>query len=207
MTIATGSPVSHRPGAAPLPSAWFARWMVSLGSSARVLDLACGSGRNIGLALERGARVLGIDRDPAALARLPDAVEAVQGDLEAGAWPAQLDTDAAFDAVLVGNYLFRPRLDFLPPLLAPGGLLLYETFGEGNARHGRPANPDFLLRPGELLALAQRHGLLVLGYEHGFVAGPGPGGAIVQRIAAARPPFEVERLPLAIRALGPGAVG
>jgi len=126
--------------------------------------------------------MVGVDRDPAALARLPAGVEAVGADLEAGAWPAQLDAVGGFDAILVGRYLFRPRLDLLPACLAPGGLLLYETFGEGQARYGRPAN------------------LRVVAYEHGFV--PDGGGAIVQRLAAVRPPFDPERLPLA-----PGTVG
>jgi SAM-dependent methyltransferase len=179
--------------------------MVCLAPSARVLDLACGGGRNARLALEHGARVLGVDRDADALARLPAGVEAAWADLESAAWPAQLASAAGFDAILVGNYLFRPRLDLLPACLAPGGLLLYETFGQGNARYGRPANPDFLLRPGELLALAERHGLAIVAYEHGFVAGDG--GAIVQRLAAVRPPFDAERLPLGPRTLAAGAVG
>ena len=36
--------------------------------------------------------------------------------------------------------------------LAPGGVLVYETFLQGHERFGRPRNPDFLLRPGELRA-------------------------------------------------------
>ena len=197
--------VSHRQAPASPASAWFARWMVCLAPSARVLDLACGSGRNARLALDHGARVLGVDRDADALARLPAEVETVCADLESGVWPAQLAPAGGFDAIVVGNYLFRPRLDLLPALLAPGGLLLYETFGQGNARYGRPANPDFLLRPGELLGLAERHGLVVVAYEHGFLAGGA--GAIVQRLAAVRPPFDAERLPLGTRVLAAGAVG
>jgi hypothetical protein len=92
------------------------------------------------------------------------------------------------------NYLFRPRLDLQPACLAPGGLMLYETFAAGNARFGRPTNPAFLLEPGELFGWAARHGLLVLAYEHGFVARGS--GAIVQRLAAARAPVELTRYPL-----------
>lgn len=187
-------PVSHRQAARAPASAWFVRWMVSLGPSASVLDLACGRGRHAAAAIARGARVVAVDRDPLALADLPEAAHAVCADLEADPWPAQLDPPGGFDAILVANYLFRPRLDLLPPRLAPGGLLLYETFGAGNARYGRPANPDFLLRPGELFALCQRHGLTVLAYESGYTARAG--GAIVQRIAAVRPPFDPGHFPL-----------
>jgi SAM-dependent methyltransferase len=179
--------------------------MASLGPSATVLDLACGRGRHAAVALAGAARVVGVDRDPLALADLPEGVVAVRADLEGEPWPAQLDRPGGFDAILVANYLFRPRLDLLPARLAPGGLLLYETFGAGNARYGRPANPDFLLRPGELLALCQRHGLFVLAYEAGYLARGG--GAIVQRIAAVRPPFDPERFPLDGEGSAADAVG
>jgi hypothetical protein len=68
----------------------------------------------------------------------------------------------------------------------PGGVLIYETFAEGNERFGRPRNPDFLLKPGELLALAQTAGLTVIAYEHGEVAAPRP--AVIQRLVARKPP-------------------
>lgn len=198
--------VSHRQTAPAPASAWFVRWMVCLGPSASVLDLACGRGRHAAAAIARGARVVCADRDPLALAGLPEGAHAVCADLEADPWPAQLDPPGGFDAILVANYLFRPRLDLLPSRLAAGGLLLYETFGAGNARYGRPANPDFLLRPGELFMLCQRHGLMVLAYESGYVPRAG-GGAIVQRIAAVRPPFEPERFPLEAGGSAADAVG
>lgn len=175
--------------------------MASLAPQARVLDLACGQGRNTVAALARGAQVLGIDRDSAALARLPAPAQPLQADLEHAPWPAELALDGRFDAILVANYLFRPRLDLLPGCLVPGGLLLYETFGAGNARYGRPSNPAFLLRPGELFAWATRHRLCVLGYEQGFAGRAG--GAIVQRLAAVRPPFDPERFPLDCEEVSP----
>jgi len=100
-----------------------------------------------------------------------------------------------FDAILCTNYLFRSRLDLMVSWLSPGGLLIYETFARGNARYGRPANPDFLLRPGELAELAIRGGLHLLAYEDGYVPTPRP--ARVQRMVALAPPCDLERFPLA----------
>ena len=73
----------------------------------------------------------------------------------------------------------------------------------GNARYGRPANPVFLLAPAELLQWAERQGLFVLAYENGFVSRAG--GALVQRIAAIRPPFDPDRFPLDGGSGGPDA--
>jgi SAM-dependent methyltransferase len=105
--------------------------------------------------------VLAVDRDRDALARLPAGAQPLCADLEGAPWPSELAPASQFDAIVVANYLFRPRLDLLPACLAPGGLMLYETFAAGNARYGRPANPAFLLEPGELFAWAARHGLLL----------------------------------------------
>jgi SAM-dependent methyltransferase len=126
-----------------------------------------------------------IDRNLARVADLRgrDGVELLELDLEHG---ERLPlTPASCSAVVVTNYLWRPILDDLVDLLAPGGWLLYETFAVGNERFGRPRNPDFLLRPGELLELAQRHGLHVAAYEDVVVDEPRP--AAVQHIAATRP--------------------
>jgi hypothetical protein len=185
----TASPCTASPSTA---SPWLQRWIGLVHKGARMIDVAAGRGRNVGPLLARGARVLAVDRDADALAEIDPRAECRLLDLENGPWclPA-----ASFDGVVVCNYLFRPRLALLAGMLAPGGLLLYETFAHGNARFGRPSNPDFLLRPGELLALAARAGLHVLGYEDGVVEEPR--AACVQRICAARPPLPAQgfRLP------------
>lgn len=103
-------------------------------------------------------------------------------DLESGPWP--FAAHERFDAVVVANYLFRPRFALLASLVAPGGLLVYETFAQGNERHGRPSNPHFLLAPGELFERAQRAGLTVLEYATGIVQRPSP--AAIQRACAIR---------------------
>ena len=120
-----------------------------------------------------------MDRDSAsaqALANEPN-VEFVQADLEASEWPFGNRT---FSAIVVTNYLHRPLFPALKRSLAPGGLLVYETFAAGNAEFGRPSNSDYLLRPRELLD-AFGVDMRVLGFEDGFAEQPKP--AMVQRIA------------------------
>lgn len=171
------------PGPAAAASAWVERWAPCIPSGARVLDFAGGYGRNLAPLLARSDRIALADRDAAALESLPPSVERLRADLESGPWPF---IGRRFDAVVCCNYLHRPRLDLLVALVAPGGLLLYETFAQGNERHGRPSRPAFLLRRGELLEAAMRGGLQVLGFEDGYVASPRP--AVVQRVCAIRPP-------------------
>lgn len=182
--------ISHTFGG-QAPSAWVKRWVRSIARDARVLDFAAGAGRNIGVLGASGARLVAADRDAQALASIGDAAQCVLTDLESHPWPFD---PGSFDAVVCCNFLHRPRLDFLFALVAPGGLMIYETFAQGNARYGRPSNPAFLLSSGELCAAAQRNGFVVLGYEHGYRSDPKP--SVVQRLCAARPPFEAERYPL-----------
>jgi SAM-dependent methyltransferase len=162
------------------PSDWIVRWTPLLPPDGSVLDLACGSGRHFRWLQARGFAVTGVDRDGAALAGLAPFGETVLADLEAGPWPL---AGRRFAAVVVTNYLFRPLLPTLVASLAPGGLLLYETFAAGQEAMGRPSRPDFLLQPGELLQACA--GLHVLAYEDGWLPSP---LRRVQRIAAQRPP-------------------
>ncbi len=163
------------------PSPWFVRFAGLVEPGGEVLDVASGGGRHGRLFLDRGHRVVFVDRDVGALAdlavhRYADIVEA---DLERGAPPFAGRT---FAAVVVSNYLHRPLFPFLLDALQPGGVLLYETFARGNEAFCRPRHPDHLLRAGELLA-AVRERLQVVAYEHGRVArNPIPG--VVQRICA-----------------------
>jgi SAM-dependent methyltransferase len=168
-------------------SAWVQRF-VPLIPPGEVLDLACGSGRHARLLAKFGHPVLAIDRDPAALAQTAGpGIATLQLDLENGAqamagWPLLADR---FVGIVVTNYLHRPLMDDLLVSLAPGGVLIYETFVRGNEQFGKPSNPDFLLAPGELLEWTQHsfpHALHVLAFEDGYVATPKP--AMVQRICA-----------------------
>jgi len=153
------------------------RW---LPPGARVLDVACGSGRHVRWFAGRGCQVTGVDRDAAAIAPLQSIAEVLLADLEGGPWPLPGER---FDAVVVTNYLWRPLLPAIVQAVAEGGVLLYETFAQGNETVGKPSNPAFLLRPGELLEAAQ--GLRVVAFEDGFIEGP---PRFVQRLAAVREP-------------------
>lgn len=169
------------------PSAWMVRFAGLVPAGGAVLDLACGHGRHARLFAGRGHPVTAIDRDRAALATLESVagIETVAADLEDGA-PFKL-AGRRFAGIVVANYLWRPLVPALLAALAPGGALLWETFAAGNETFGRPRNPDFLLRPGELLEMV-RGTLDVVAFEDGSVDTPRP--AMVQRIAAVRPPFD-----------------
>ena len=157
------------------------QWVGLIAAGATVLDVAAGGGRHSRFFADRGHKVTALDRDTSALASHPD-IEIVQADLEDGSpWPLPGRT---FGAVVVTNYLHRPLFPALLDALAPGGVLLYETFMEGNERFGRPSNPAFLLKDGELLDLA-RGRLSVTAYEARMISEPKM--AMVQRIAARRP--------------------
>lgn len=171
------------------PSAWVARF-APLIAPGEVLDLACGSGRHSRLLAAMGHTVCALDRDGAALAALAalalPGITNLQFDLENGApWPF---APARFAGIVVTNYLHRPLFAAMLASLAPGGVLVYETFAHGNERYGKPSNPDFLLQPGELLDLVRHSGVpgwRIVAFEDGYVAEPKP--AMVQRICAIAP--------------------
>jgi SAM-dependent methyltransferase len=166
------------------PSAWVRRFTPLLKPGSTVLDVACGGGRHLQWLASQGHRVTGVDRDPAALALVAEALpaaELLQADLEGGPWPL---AGRQFDAIVVTNYLWRPLMPALLAALAPGGVYVHETFADGHQHIGRPSRPDFLLQRGELLRVCA--GLRVVAYEDGFEASAdGVGsGRCVQRIVA-----------------------
>lgn len=160
------------------PSDWVRRWAPLVPPGGTVLDVACGSGRHVRWLAAQRLKVTGVDRDAAAVAPLREVAEIVVADIEAGPWPF---AGRRFDAVVVTNYLWRPLFPRILESVADGGLLLHETFAQGNETVGKPSRPDFLLAPGELLRAYP--GLRVIAYEDGFLPEP---DRFVQRIAAVR---------------------
>ena len=167
------------------PSPWIERWAHLIAPGGSVLDVAAGNGRHTTWLAARGHVVTAVDRDSAATAALHGIAQVVVADIEAGPWPL---AGRRFDAVVVTNYLWRPLLPTLTAALAEGGVLLYETFAAGNETVGKPSNPDFLLRPGELLEAVGA--LRVIGFEDGFAAAP---DRYLQRIAAVREDRSTDR--------------
>jgi SAM-dependent methyltransferase len=173
------APLAHGQEA---PSAWVQRWSHLIPTQGTVLDLACGHGRHMKWFASRGHPVTGVDRSPEAIAAASTWGEALVADIENGPWPLmQAGQIRQFDAVVVTNYLWRALFPRILQSLAPGGVLIYETFAIGNETVGKPSRPDFLLQAGELLRAFVD--LRVVAYEDGFMTQP---ERFVQRIAAVR---------------------
>lgn len=140
-----------------VPTRWLVDHQHLLARAGSALDVACGRGRNAIWLARRGLETLAVDRDPAALedlgaeARrlaLPLRTEAIDLERRDAHLPA-----AAFDVIVVVNYLHRPLFPALKEALRPGGILVYETFTRAQAARGKPTNRKFLLEPGELRTL------------------------------------------------------
>jgi len=152
------------------PSPWVVRW-APLVTRGPVLDVASGSGRHS--RVFEGLEVIAVDRERQSI----PGVRFVQADLEDGSpWPF---AGQRFGAIVVTNYLHRPLLPLLRDSLEAGGVLIYETFMAGNERYGKPSNPNFLLKPGELLQAFAA--LTVVAFEQGTT-----GTAVMQRICVIR---------------------
>ncbi|MES2943595.1 MAG: class I SAM-dependent methyltransferase [Pseudomonadota bacterium] len=167
------------------PSAWVKRWSHLVKPGGLILDVACGQGRHASWFYSLNHAVALVDRSQQAIDSIvipADFCEKVVADIENGPWPF---AGRQFDAVIVTNYLWRPLMPTLLTSLAPGGVLIYETFTQGNETVGKPSRADFLLRTGELLHICQ--GLRVVAFEDGFQEEAGAASArYIQRIAAVR---------------------
>lgn len=164
---------------AQAPSEWIARFAHLVRPRGQVLDLACGMGRHTRFFSALNHALTSIDKAPEATQSVADIAEVITADIENGPWPLQ---GSSFDAVVVTNYLWRPLWPQILASVKPGGVLLYETFGQGNEAYGKPSRPDFLLAPGELLQVCA--GWTMVAYEHGLLRQP---DRVVQRITAIRP--------------------
>lgn len=166
-------------------SGWVMRWTHLVKPQGSVLDVACGRGRHAKWFYERNHAVALVDRAREAMDSIAipdDSCEKVLADVENGPWPF---AGRQFDAVVVTNYLWRPLMPTLVSSLSLGGVFIYETFTQGNQTVGKPSRPEFLLRPGELLAVCKD--LRIVAFEDGFEAGlTDKLPRFVQRIVAVR---------------------
>ncbi len=171
------------------PSEWVQRWSHLVAPQGTVLDVACGRGRHLRWFSRSGHTVAGVDRSEQAIKAAALYGEAVLADIESGPWPFMVDgKPRQFEAVVVTNYLWRPLFPTILRSLAPGGVLIYETFTVGNETVGKPARSEFLLQSGELQGLC--HGLRTVAFEDGFLASP---DRFVQRIVAVREQANVDQ--------------
>lgn len=167
----------------PAPSEWVKRHAHRFPAQGRVLDVAAGSGRNARWLAEQGLQVSAIDRDATAMDTLSQYGIHVQvHDLEAAAWPFPAES---FDAIIVCRYLYRPIFPYLIYSLNWHGVLIVETFMQGQESYGRPSNPDFLLRPGELEEWFANQ-MQVISFEQGLLQQDPP--AMIQRICCTKTP-------------------
>ena len=178
MSLCTTASETSRHAPLHPASGWIQRWSHLVPQGADVLDVACGPGRHMRWFSELGFAVTGVDRSGEALASAARFGEVIEADIEGGIWPL---AGRQFGGVVVTNYLWRPNFSDILASVAPGGVLIYETFAVGNESVGRPARAEFLLQPGELLGLCK--GLRIIAYEDGFLEEP---ARFVQRIVARR---------------------
>lgn len=161
------------------PSEWILRHAHRIQPAGEVLDLACGAGRHARWLAEQGFKVHAVDHNEAHIQALIDAgIDAECMDVER---PDAFDKLRTYDAIVVTRFLYRPLLLPLLTRLKFGGILLYETFMEGNAVYGKPSNPDFLLNENELREVyaPQMH---IIAFEQGYQSNPRP--AILQSLCA-----------------------
>ena len=169
------------------PLEWITRFAPLVKSGGTVLDLACGNGRHTHYLAGLGYEVTALDRDLSGIGatETADRIELIKADLEDdNPWPLG---SRKFDGVIVTNYLYRPIFPAIIDALEEEGALIYETFSLGNEEYGRPSNPNYLLKPTELLSVCTNR-LRVIAYEEGVLKTPSP--AVKQRVCAVNRPLD-----------------
>ena len=161
-------------------SPWIEKHVNLIPKDQAVIDVACGNGRHSLFFLEQGYEVIAVDIDTSVIAGNEgrSGLSIVQADLEGAPWPFRPES---VGAIVVVNYLWRPLFSHLRETLKPGGILLYDTFAQGNEKYGRPRNPDFLLMPGELSEQLSQNFDIIDSFD-GYIENPVP--ACRQSIAA-----------------------
>jgi SAM-dependent methyltransferase len=161
-------------------SPWIKKYGKIVPQERPVLDMACGAGRHSFFMNSLGCDVVAVDINPVlkGLNDFQNNISVVTADLEQEEWPFRKEE---FSGIIVVNYLWRPSFPRIIESLAPGGVLLYDTFSQGNEKFGRPRNPDYLLAPGELMSLCTDD-FTIIDFHQGYMDLPAP--AVRQSIAA-----------------------
>ena len=160
------------------PNKWIECYSSLIPSGKGVLDLACGSGRHTGMLLHKGYQVTAVDIDIDLIKQnfSNKKLDIVKCDLEGlSSWPFGKNT---FWGIIVVNYLHRPLYSKIMESLEKGGVLVYQTFADGHSQYGKPKNPDYLLKRGELKKVFDS--MRIMSYQHGYLSYPSP--SIVQII-------------------------
>lgn len=135
---------------------------LQVNNQAPVLDLACGSGRNGLYLIENDIYVDFADVNGESLEQVKSSLSCEDKTKQSLANFWQVDFEQVnttplqgkhFSACMVFRYLHRPLFEQIKAAIIPGGMIIYETFTEQQAQFGRPTNPNFLLKPGELIEL------------------------------------------------------
>ncbi len=154
------------------PSDWIKENLTKNVNGLTLLDIACGNGRHSIYASSIGYKVISLDISKEKISALASkkSIFPVQIDIEEkNTWPF---TDKTFDAIIVTNYLYRPIFQNIINSIKLNGILLYETFSIENSKLGKPSNPNYLLKPQELLCLAKKQGMEIINYEEIIVEYP-----------------------------------
>ncbi len=160
--------------------------------SGKVLDIACGRGRNALPMAELGYAVTALDASSQGLKQLNE--EAHRRGLAITTMPQDLEQTPklpreAFDVVLQFFYLQRSLFDAVRNAVRPGGVVVARTFSRAGNFTGGPGNPDYVLAVGEFLTLFK--GWEILLHEEGLDEAERGGG--LAGIVARKPRIETER--------------
>ena len=134
-----------------------------------VLDLACGRGRHSVFLSDLGYNVLSVDINKKSLNSFDGKLIKKKAiDIEnVNNWPLG---EKKFYIVIVTNFLNRKIFPLIIDSISKGGYLVYETFSEGHEKIGKPSNPEYILKPKELIKLSNK--MEFLEYENIYINNP-----------------------------------
>jgi SAM-dependent methyltransferase len=167
------------------PSPFLDEWLPRL-PTGRALDVACGAGRNALRLAEAGFAVEAVDISSVAI-EIASAEAASRG-LDIAWRVADLDMleleTTSYDLITVFRYVNRPLWPRVAAALAPDGFLLYEHHLDSRLEVEGPRQPEFRLRPQELLRAFA--GLRVVHYSETIETEGGSTFALARLVASAR---------------------